>query len=298
MPDKCKDRSARERAERDAPHEPRRARAAIVLAPLVVAIALTATGCGSGSSRSPAAAATTTSAAAAELAAEARTAARTEAASASAMPAATRAIDRLLGGIPQSGAFLGSPAAPVTLQFFSDVICPASREITLGPLVPIIRRWVRSGRLRIELRAIEEGTEPKAVVVHQQVAALAAGEQNRLWQYVEYLYQTLEAMGPNYTDTCHAPSERFLQTIAQRVPGLEAARWRADLQDQRLIEQAEADPLIGARLGTRYPHHEDPAYLIERTGTNKAMQLSRFAHVDPAYAKVISELLAVHVTSG
>src|ERR1700685_790661 len=45
-----------------------------------------------------------------------------------------REVDALLAGIPQSGDVLGSPTAPVTLQYYGDLECPFCREFTLTSL--------------------------------------------------------------------------------------------------------------------------------------------------------------------
>jgi hypothetical protein len=218
-------------------------------------------------------------------------------------PAATRRIDALLSGIPQSGAFLGSPTAPVTLQYFADVVCPASREITTGPLASIIRKWVRPGKLRIEFRSIEEGSEPSEVFVSQQVAALAAGMQDKLWFYLEYAYQDLEQLGSNFEDTCHPPTEDFAQIVARRVPGLSFARWSQDQHSQELANEVAADERATARLGVANPPHPiprypNPAYLIGFTAVNNAMTLTRFSRVAPSYDEVARELIAAKVVAG
>lgn len=51
-------------------------------------------------------------------------------------------IGALLAGIPESGSTLGSPTAPVTLQYFGDLECSTTRAFTLIALPHIIRKWV------------------------------------------------------------------------------------------------------------------------------------------------------------
>src|SRR5205823_8729 len=67
----------------------------------------------------------------------------------------SREVSSLLHGIPQDGDALGSAGAPVTLQYFGDLECPICRRFTVGALTPIINRWVRRGKLRIEYRSLE-----------------------------------------------------------------------------------------------------------------------------------------------
>jgi hypothetical protein len=222
-------------------------------------------------------------------------------------PATTRQINALLGGIPQTGTFLGSPSAPITLQYFIDVGCPAAREITMGPLASIIRTWVRPGRLRLEFRSIEEGSEPPTVFVPQQVAALAAGTQDRLWDYLEYSYRAVEKLGSNYSDTCSPPFEGFPQVVARLVPGLQLSRWNEARQTQNLANEVTTSERMAARadMGHEYrrlaplrPYYPDPGYLIGRTGAADAVTLLRFSQIDPAYDEVIRRLSSVKVQGG
>ena len=86
-------------------------------------------------------------------------------------------VNHLLAGIPQSGNSLGSPTAPVTLQYFGDLECPICRKFTLGALPPLIQHRVREGKLRIEYHNLETATREPETFKTQQAAALAAGKQ-------------------------------------------------------------------------------------------------------------------------
>ena len=88
-------------------------------------------------------------------------------------------VNSLVGGIPQSGNTLGDPSAPVTLQYFGDLECPICKEFTLGALPSIIQKWVRTGKVKIEYHSMETATHEPEVFKTQQIAALAAGKQNR-----------------------------------------------------------------------------------------------------------------------
>ena len=91
------------------------------------------------------------------------------------VPGAARAL-ALLRGIPQSGATLGDPRAPVTLVEFADLQCPTCASFAEGALPHIIRRYVRSGRVRLILYALDAigpDSERAARV------AYAVGEQDR-----------------------------------------------------------------------------------------------------------------------
>jgi hypothetical protein len=201
----------------------------------------------------------------------------------------TRDITVLLAGIPQHGIVLGNPTAPVTLQYFSDVACPPSREITAGPLASIIRNWVRPGKLRIEYRSVEEGTATEGGFINQQADVLAAGTQDKLWNYLEYFYRAQYAMPSNDRDSCFL-EESFLRTIARTTPGLSFAQWTKDARGKLLAREVVADERTAAEADL-----EDPSFLIGRTGAPTAMKLDQFSRTDPAYSEVTHELLAAKV---
>src|SRR5690349_15298916 len=70
------------------------------------------------------------------------------------VPGAARAL-ALLRGIPQSEVTLGDPRAPVTLVEFADLQCPTCASFAEGALPQIIRRYVRSGQVRVTLSALD-----------------------------------------------------------------------------------------------------------------------------------------------
>lgn len=192
-----------------------------------------------------------------------------------------REISALLAGIPQSGSTLGSPTAPVTLQYFGDLECSTARAFTLATLPLIIGTWVRSGTLRIEYRSFRTVSEPEIFGV-QQVAALAAGMQNKLWYYLENFYhdQGLEHSG--YV------TENYLWGLARQVPGLNLRLWSHDRHDPRLVTQVTQDEqaAFAARL------HSTPSFLIGPTGSSPTHTLGQSAALDPAaFNETVQQIL-------
>src|ERR1700733_10430504 len=96
----------------------------------------------------------------------------------------TSEIDVLLADIPQSANTLGEPSAPATLEYFGDLECPFCQQFSLEVLPSIIRRWVHTGKLQIKYRALQTATREPDVFLAQQVAALAAGKQDKAWYFV------------------------------------------------------------------------------------------------------------------
>ncbi len=147
----------------------------------------------------------------------------------------THGIAALIGGIPQSGNALGSPTAPVTLQYFGDLECPICREFTTGALPSIIPKWVRTGKLRIEYHSMETATREPETFKTQQIAAYAAGKQNKAWYFIETFYHEQGEEDSGYV------TESYLQGIASQVPGLNLAKWTSDRNDPELANEITTD---------------------------------------------------------
>jgi protein-disulfide isomerase len=161
----------------------------------------------------------------------------------------------LLADIPQSANALGSVTAPVTLQYFGDLECPYCRDFTLEALPSIISRWVRPGDLRIEYRAFETATREPEVFVAQQVAALAAGKQDKAWEFIDTFYREQGEEGSGYV------TDRFLEGIASEVPGLNLAQWKTDRSDPQLADEIAADARAAETAGLT----GTPSFLIGRS---------------------------------
>jgi protein-disulfide isomerase len=154
-------------------------------------------------------------------------------------------ISELLADLPQSANALGQAAAPVSLQYFADLQCPYCRDFALGVLPSLIERWVRTGKLRIESRALQAATQDQQVFVAQQVAALAAGRQNRAWHFIETFYDQQGAENSGYV------TDAYLQGIAGQIPGLDAGEWAEDRRDPSLAEEIAEDARAAERAGLR-----------------------------------------------
>jgi protein-disulfide isomerase len=184
---------------------------------------------------------------------------------------ATQGIGALLAGIPQSANTLGSPAAPVTLQYFGDLECSTARAFTLATLPGIIGTWVRSGELRIEYRSLRTVSEPEVFRV-QQVAALAAGRQDKLWYYIENFYHAQGREHSGYV------TESYLRTLAREVPDLNLQQWGDDRREPQLATQVIDDEQAAFTAHL----HNTPSFLIGRTGAAPTRSLDQSAALDPA----------------
>jgi protein-disulfide isomerase len=169
----------------------------------------------------------------------------------------TQEVSSLVGGIPQSGNTLGSPSAPVTLVYYGDLECPICKEFTLGALPSIIQQWVRSGKLRIEYRSLETATREPEVFRAQQIAALAAGSQSKMWNYLETFYHEQGQEDTGYVN------DAYLHKLATEVPGLNLAKWNAARGEaSTYAKQVEEDAQAASAQG----FNGTPSFMVGKTG--------------------------------
>jgi protein-disulfide isomerase len=128
-------------------------------------------------------------------------------------------VGRLLKGIPQHGAWLGSPKAPVVLVEYVDLQCPYCAAFSQQTLPSIVRSHVRTGRVRVLFRGL-------AFVGPDSSTALkwtyGAGRQNKLWNVLELLYANQGGENKGWV------TQPLLESVARSVPGLDLGRLRRD----------------------------------------------------------------------
>jgi protein-disulfide isomerase len=163
----------------------------------------------------------------------------------------------LFDGIAQHGATLGNPNAPLRMVEFVDLQCPFCAQYTRDVLPTLVQRYVRTGKLSIEMRPLSFIGDDS---VTAGKAASAAADRNRLWQFADlvYLHQGQENTG--YV------TDAFITKIA-RAAGLEAGPIVAAAHSgttPALMTQAEQEAaaqnfsstpsfLLGSRGGTLQP---------------------------------------------
>ncbi len=180
-------------------------------------------------------------------------------------------VNTLLQGIHQNGITLGNPNAPVTLQYFGDLECPICKEFTLGALGPLIQKYVRTGKVKIEYRSMQTATRERETFQTQQVAALAAGKQNLMWHYIELFYHEQGEEGTGYV------TESYLQGLAAQVPGLNLSDWSSARNEPTYANQVISDAQEANKVGFT----GTPSFLVGKTGS-PAQKLEYASLTDPA----------------
>jgi protein-disulfide isomerase len=155
--------------------------------------------------------------------------------------------------LPQERVWLGDRDAPATLIEFADLQCPFCAEYATETLPGVIDRYVRPGRLRLELRLLAF-LGPDSVRGRQ--VAHAAALQDRMWDFTERFYRNQGPENSGYA------TDAFLRRLARQTPGLDLEQLRSDLGSQEveaLTRQAE-------RLARRLDVSGTPSFFLVRDG--------------------------------
>jgi protein-disulfide isomerase len=184
-----------------------------------------------------------------------------------------RQVAALFAGIPQHGVVLGQPTAPITLQVFVDLEDHGDGTRWFDEMLPpIIEKFVRTNVVRLEFHSFKTDTLNRRPFYMQQVAALAAGAQNLLWNYAATF---LNEQGTEFTNYV---TEEFVTAIAERIPGLNLAEW----EQSRSIAMAkivEADIETARKVG----FHDTPAFRIGLTGGEMRNFVGRHSEIYHKY---------------
>ena len=175
----------------------------------------------------------------------------------------------LLAGIPQSGNSLGSPTAPVTLQYFGDLECPICRKFTRRR-APAADPDTGSGRASCGSNtttsrpppANRKPSRPSRPPPWPRASRPSCGTSSR----------------PSTTSRVQEDSgyvtEQYLRNIAEQVPGLNMAKWASERTKPEFSSQIEADAQAANAAGFT----GTPSFLIGHTGgatKNARIQLAR-----------------------
>lgn len=150
-------------------------------------------------------------------------------------------VNRTLSGIPQRGNVLGRPSAPATLVEYVDLQCPYCAEFETQVMPKVIATYVRSGKLKVVARPIAFiGEDSK----RGQAVALAAAEQNRMFDLMQLLYVHQGAENTGWLD------ENMVKRAVASIPGVAvprvlAARASTAEQAKQMETLAVADNVRG-----------------------------------------------------
>jgi len=165
-----------------------------------------------------------------------------------AKPTASTGKATSLAGIPQAGPVLGRPDAPVEIIEFADLQCPSCQQAARETLPSLIDTWVRPGTVRLRF-------SPMAFIGPESVrgarAAIAAGNQNVLWQFVERVYQL------QGTENSGWLSDSLVRDVARQA-GADTARLDADRESATTATELASASVAAQQAGVQ----STPSFLI------------------------------------
>ncbi len=178
-------------------------------------------------------------------------------------------VEKLLAGIPQSGTMLGDPEAGVTLVEFADLQCPACKQYADQVLPDIISGPVRKGTANFDLRQWTIiGPDSNTAAM----AAYAAGEQDRYWEFIENFYKNQGPENGGYV------TDDFLTGIARDAGVPDIDKWDQDRADTARWEQklastdAQATDLgLTGTPGFAIKVGDGPLQVLNDTGSAEAI---------------------------
>lgn len=184
------------------------------------------------------------------------------------------AIEQLFAGIPQHGALLGQPSAPVKVTEFADLQCPFCRDYTLSIFPRIVRRYVRTGKVSIRFDFMNR-LGPQSDVAAK--AGVSASDQNMLWNFIDVFYNDQGVERTGYV------TSSFLAKIGDSIPGFDTSRMMRDRIRPAAAAAVREDQVRAVRDGAK----GTPSFLIQRAGHPSILLLG-----DPAVESVLAKLVA------
>jgi len=169
-------------------------------------------------------------------------------------------VDKLMSGIPQGGMTIGDPKAKVTLIEFGDLQCPACAAYADQILPPVIEGAVKSGEAKLEFRNFTI-IGPESTTAG--TAAIAAGEQNRAWQFLDIFYHNQGGENAGYV------TDEFLEEVAKAAGVADLAKWNKD----RKSKTVEGQLAKGVEEAQSYGFSSTPSFAVEGPGAQGGIEL-------------------------
>jgi|SRR5215218_9655775 len=165
-------------------------------------------------------------------------------------------------GVPQRGISLGRPDAPVTVVEFADLQCPFCAQYARDVLPAVVDRYVRPGRVRLELRVLAF-LGPDSVRAGRVAAAASA--QNRLWSFADAFYRDQGAENSGYA------TDAFLRRVLSKVGGVAVERAMTE-RDSRATDGVLVD---ARRVAAHLRVASTPSFYARRgSGPLRALELT------------------------
>ena len=139
-------------------------------------------------------------------------------------------IAQQFDGIPQAGNVLGKKTAPVTMVEYIDLQCPVCRAFETDVMPTIIDRYVRTGKLKVEARAIAIiGPDSE----RGRRAMIAAERQNRAFNFAQLLYFNQGAENSGWLD------DSIVAAAARSISGVNVKALQDAMNSSSVADEAQ-----------------------------------------------------------
>jgi protein-disulfide isomerase len=139
---------------------------------------------------------------------------------------------------PKLAKTMGSAAAPITVEIFSDLGCPHCRDLHERWLTPLVRDYVNKGKVRLLLREMAFQGHDSARLGSQ--IACAADRIGKYGPVTDIMFREQDTWLANHN------IEQFAFSV---LTPAEAARVRALAKDPAVIAQVDQEIAMGTKLG-------------------------------------------------
>ncbi len=164
-----------------------------------------------------------------------------------------------------TGNTLGDASAPVTLEVYADLQCPACRQFDLGTLREIEDKYVKTGKVKIVFNHYAFiGDES----VRAAEATECANDQGKFWEMVDILYNNQGG------ENVGAFSDAKLEGFAQQV-GLNMDQYKQCMTDRPHLNKIQTSTQNGTSRGV----NSTPTLFINGQMVRGAIALAKFESV-------------------
>lgn len=163
------------------------------------------------------------------------------------------AIQEQLGGVPQKRNTLGKSNAPITIVEYGDLQCPVCANFSNTIMPGVVQDYVRSGQARVQFRNFAFiGDDSNKLAL----AALAAGEQDKQFDFNELVYANQGAENSGYA------TDAYIRRIFASIPGLNVDKAMKDMNSQAISDQLGQDMQLAQAAGI----DSTPTIFVGRSG--------------------------------
>jgi protein-disulfide isomerase len=182
-------------------------------------------------------------------------------------------VNSELNGISQSGAVLGDSSAPVTITEFGDPQCPVCAAFSQQVAPQLIASEVKTGNAKYEFRPfLIIGPDSKPAMR----AALAAGEQDRFWNYLQLFYANQGDENSGYV------TDAFLTSIAKAAGVSDLDKWNQSRNDPKW----DATIQQGSSQADSFGFNGTPSIAVQGPNGTKALSGFSLGEIQSAIQQV------------